>query len=101
LASSRRLPLISSKPRGAAPARVPGKARIDWSQGTVAPGGGVAACAANLRRTRGPNRKPAKDQVALRLDQEVVGALRASGPGCQTRVDAALKASRATQPVKR
>jgi uncharacterized protein (DUF4415 family) len=65
------------------------------------PGGGVAATVANLRRTRGPNKKPAKEQVAIRLDQEVVGALRASGPGWQTRVNAALKEWLASQPVKR
>ena len=85
----------------AAPARASGKARIDWSQGTVTPGGGVADTVANLRRTRGPNKKPAKEQVAIRLDQEVVGALRASGPGWQTRVNAALKEWLASQPVKR
>lgn len=87
--------------KAAAPARAPGKAKIDWSQGTVTPGGGVAATMANLRRTRGPNKKPAKEQVAIRLDQEVVGALRASGPGWQTRVNAVLKEWLAAQPVKR
>ncbi len=77
------------------------KEKIDWSEGTVTPGGGVADTLANLPRTRGPNKKPAKEQVAIRLDQEVVGALRASGPGWQTRVNAALKYWLATQPVKR
>jgi uncharacterized protein (DUF4415 family) len=80
-----------------APARSSGKARIDWSEGAVTPGGGVAATSANLRRTRGPNKKPAKEQVAIRLDREMVGALRASGPGWQTRVNAALKEWLATQ----
>lgn len=87
--------------KAAAPARTPRKAKIDWTQGTVTPGGGVAATVASLRRTRGPNKKPVKEQVALRLDQEVVGALRASGPGWQTRVNAALKEWLASQPVKR
>ncbi len=64
-------------------------------------GGGVAATLATLRRTRGPSKKPAKEQVAIRLDQDVVGALRASGPGWQTRVNAALKDWLAKQPVKR
>ena len=65
------------------------------------PGGGVGATIAALRKVRGPNKKPAKEQVAIRLDQEVVSALRASGAGWQTRVNAALKEWLATQPVKR
>ena len=73
---------------------------VDWSNAIATPGGGVAATIAALRRTRGPNKKPAKEQVAIRLDQEVVGALRASGPGWQTRVNTALKEWLATQPVK-
>ncbi len=87
--------------KAAAPVRTSSKAKVDWSQGTVTPGGGVAATLTSLRRTRGPNKKPAKEQVAIRLDQEVVGALRASGPGWQTRVNAALKEWLAMQPVKR
>jgi hypothetical protein len=77
----------------------PGK--VDWGQGTVTPGGGVASTLAVLRRTRGPNKRPAKEQVAIRLDPDVVGALRASGPGWQTRVNAALKEWLASQPAKR
>jgi uncharacterized protein (DUF4415 family) len=75
--------------------------KVDWGQGAVTPGGGVRATIAGLRRTRGPNKRPAKEQVAIRLDPDVVGALRASGPGCQTRVNAALKEWLATQPAKR
>ena len=59
--------------KAAAPVRTSSKNKIDWSQAIVTPGGGVAATLANLRRTRGPNRKPVKKQVALRLDQELVG----------------------------
>ena len=77
------------------------ESRIEWIQGVVTPGGGVADTIASLRRTRGPNKKPAKEQVAIRLDQELVGALRASGPGWQTRVNAALKEWLASQPAKR
>ncbi len=87
--------------KAAAPARVSRKAKVDWSQGTVTPGGGVATTLAELRRTRGPSKKPTKEQVAIRLDQEVVGALRASGPGWQTRVNTALKEWLASQPVRR
>ncbi len=75
--------------------------RVNWSQGVVTPGGGVTATIAALGRTRGLNKKPAKVQVAIRLDPELVGALRASGPGWQTRVNAALKQWLASQPEKR
>jgi len=79
----------------------PAESKIDWSQGAVTPGGGVEATIKSLRRTRGPSKKPVKEQVAIRLDQEVVGALRATGPGWQTRVNAALKEWLARQPAKR
>ena len=87
--------------KAAAPPRSTGKAKVNWGIAVVTPGGGVAATIAALRRTRGPNKRPAKEQVAIRLDPEVVGALRASGPGWQTRVNTALKEWLATQPVKR
>ena len=87
--------------KAASPARSSSKLKVDWASAVVTPGGGVAATVAALRRTRGPNKKPAKEQVAIRLDPEVVGALRASGPGWQTRVNAALKEWLATQPAKR
>jgi uncharacterized protein (DUF4415 family) len=74
--------------------------KTNWAQGAVTPGGGVASTIAALRRTRGPAKKPAKEQVAIRLDPDLVGALRASGPGWQTRVNAALKEWLASQPAK-
>ena len=86
--------------KAAAPALSTSKSKTDWSEATITSGGGVAATVAELRRTRGPNKKPAKEQVAIRLDQEVVGALRASGSGWQTRVNTVLKEWLATQPVK-
>ena len=64
---------------------------IDWSQGVVTSGGGVAATIAALRKTRGKNRKPTKEQVAIRFDAEVLAAFRAGGPGWQTRMNVALK----------
>jgi uncharacterized protein (DUF4415 family) len=75
--------------------------KVNWTQGAVTPGEGVTATIAALRRSRGPAKKPAKEQVAIRLDPDVVGALRASGPGWQTRVNAALKEWLASQPTKR
>lgn len=87
--------------RAKARARPAGRAAVDWSAAVTTPGGGVKATIAALRRTRGPNKKPVKEQVAIRLDQEVINALRASGSGWQTRVNAALKNWLATQPAKR
>lgn len=87
--------------KAAAPGRAARKTKVDWSAAVATPGSGVSATIAALRRTRGPNKKPIKEQVAIRLDQEVVGALRASGPGWQTRVNAALKEWLSTQPAKR
>jgi uncharacterized protein (DUF4415 family) len=75
--------------------------RIDWSQGTVTRGGGVAATIGAIRRTRGPNKNPIKEQVAIRFDPEVLVAFRASGPGWQTRMNAALKEWLADHPAKR
>ena len=43
------------------------------------------------KRQRGPGRRMAKAQVTLRLDHDVLEALRASGPGWQTRANAALR----------
>jgi len=44
-----------------------------------------------LIRRRGPQRAPLKESVNLRLDAEVVAALRASGRGWQSRVNAMLR----------
>jgi uncharacterized protein (DUF4415 family) len=73
---------------------------IQWGKGVVTPGDGVAATVAAVRRLRGPNKSPTKEQVALRLDRDVVGAFRAGGPGWQTRMNAALKEWLETQPVE-
>jgi uncharacterized protein (DUF4415 family) len=64
---------------------------IDWSTGTVTRGGGVAATIGELRRTRGPNKNPTKEQIAIRFDRDVLSAFRSSGPGWQTRMNAALE----------
>ena len=61
----------------------------------------MAATIAAIKRVRGPGRNPAKEQVAIRLDPDVLGAFRAGGPGWQTRVNAALKEWLASQPAKR
>ena len=43
------------------------------------------------RRTRGPNRHPTKEQVAVRYSPEVLAYFRATGTGWQTRMDEALR----------
>ena len=100
--TSKRFSAVEIAAAKAAAAKVPPAktAALDWSQATVTPGGGVASTITALRRTRGPNKKAAKEQIAIRLDLELVTALRASGPGWQTRVNTALKDWLATQPGK-
>jgi uncharacterized protein (DUF4415 family) len=73
---------------------------VEWDKGVVTPGRGVAATIAAVRRGRGPNKKTTKEQVAIRLDREIVGAFRAGGPGWQTRVNDALKEWLAERPAK-
>ena len=46
---------------------------------------------AKSRRVRGPQRKPTKIAVSLRLTREVVERFKAGGPGWQRRMDEALK----------
>ena len=47
---------------------------------------------AALKRTgRGPQKAPTKAMVTLRLSQDVLAALRATGPGWQTTADEALR----------
>lgn len=91
---------IRAAKAAAKPARGRQKA-IDWSKGIVSPGGGVAATIATIKRARGPGKKPAKVQVAIRLDPDILSAFRAGGPGWQTRVNAALKDWLASRPNKR
>jgi len=44
-----------------------------------------------LQRVRGPNKLPTKKQVAIRFDDDVLTALRASGKGWQTRVNDVMR----------
>ena len=43
------------------------------------------------RRMRGAQKTPTKEQVSMRLDADLVAALRASGPGWQSRVNSILR----------
>lgn len=64
---------------------------IDWSKAIRTHGGGVAATIAEIRRLRGKNKNPTKEQIAIRLDQDVLAGFRATGPGWQTRLNTVLK----------
>jgi uncharacterized protein (DUF4415 family) len=61
-------------------------------------GGGVQATLTSLRRHRGPNKRPPKEQVAIRFSPEVLAYFRAQGRGWQTRIDEALKEFIASHP---
>ena len=87
--------------KAAAKAPSPKAPAVDWIQGTVTRGGGVAATIGAIRRTRGPNKNPTKEQVAIRFDREVLVAFRERGPGWQTRMNAALKEWLVSHPAKR
>jgi hypothetical protein len=74
---------------------------VDWGKGTVTRGGGVAATIGEIRRRRGPNKNPTKEQVAIRLDKDILEAFRAGGPGWQTRMNSALKEWLTAHPARR
>ena len=50
-----------------------------------------AIVAAHARRKRGPQKRPTKELNSLRLDRDVVEALRASGTGWQRRAGEMLR----------
>lgn len=43
------------------------------------------------RGQRGPQKSPTKELISLRVDRDVAAALRATGPGWQTRANEALR----------
>jgi len=51
----------------------------------------VAGVAAARRRRGRPAGSGVKEQVAIRVDKEILAAFRAAGPGWQTRMNYALK----------
>jgi len=59
----------------------------DWEGATLKQGGVEIGKA----RTRGPNKHPTKEQVAVRYSPDVLAAFRATGRGWQTRMDNALR----------
>jgi uncharacterized protein (DUF4415 family) len=64
---------------------------VDWGRAQVTQGGGVKATIGALRRMRGPNKNPTKEQVAIRFSRKVLAYFRATGPGWQTRMDEVLQ----------
>jgi uncharacterized protein (DUF4415 family) len=63
----------------------------DWESGIATPGGGVEATVEIIRRRRGKQRTPLKVPTTIRLDADVLTALKASGKGWQTRVNEVLR----------
>jgi uncharacterized protein (DUF4415 family) len=49
-----------------------------------------------MRGQRGPQKQPTKELISLRLDRDVVAALRATGFGWQTRANDTLRAAYVT-----
>ena len=59
----------------------------------VRDGGPLAVREALVKRGRGLGKKPAKQQVTLRLSPDVLAHFKAGGPGWQARIDEALRRS--------
>lgn len=63
----------------------------DWNNAFVTHSADELRKVVVARRTRGPNRHPTKEQVAVRYSPEVLAYFRATGTGWQTRMDEALR----------
>lgn len=74
----------------------PAEARA-WSTAEVFAGGGVDAFVAQ-RRGRGPQKAPRKQPTTIRFDADVLAALKATGPGWQTRVNDTMREWLKSQP---
>lgn len=51
----------------------------------------TAAAIRRYRGQRGPQKKPTKDLISLRVDRDVVAAYRATGAGWQRRMNSVLR----------
>lgn len=62
----------------------------DWDGAIVSGSIGELRNTLEKRRSRGKNKRPVKEQVAVRYSPEVLAAFKATGRGWQTRMNAAL-----------
>ena len=69
----------------------PRSKRGDWDNAIVSHSLTELRAKLAARSTCGPNKLPAKEQVAVRYSPEVLAAFRATGRGWQTRMDNALR----------
>lgn len=63
----------------------------DWDSAIVSHSAEELRIKLAERRMRGKNKRPRKQQIAIRLSSEVVAYFRATGPGWQTRMNEALR----------
>jgi len=63
----------------------------DWDKAFVSHSTDELRAIIASRRTRGPNKLPTKEQVAVRYSPEVLAYFRATGAGWQTRMDDVLR----------
>ena len=63
----------------------------DWDNAFVTHSADELRKVVAARRTRGPNRNPTKEQVAVRYSPEVLVYFRATGTGWQTRMGEVLR----------
>lgn len=63
----------------------------DWDDAFVTRSTDELRAAVATRRTRGQNKRPTKEQVAVRFSPEVLEYFRATGAGWQTRINEVLR----------
>lgn len=68
----------------------PATTEADWEQAFASHSAAELHTEA-VRRARGANKRPRKEQVAVRYDAEILAYFRATGKGWQTRMNDALK----------
>jgi uncharacterized protein (DUF4415 family) len=75
--------------------RQPGNENPEWTQEDFArarPGREVIPeIVALIQRRRGPQKRPTKRQISIRLDGDVIDHFRERGPGWQARINSTLR----------
>ncbi|HMX10332.1 MAG TPA: BrnA antitoxin family protein [Burkholderiaceae bacterium] len=82
---------MSAKPGHVSADEDPATVPDDWNDAFVTHSADELRQAVAARRTRGPNKNPTKEQVAVRYSPEVLAYFRATGAGWQTRMDEVLR----------